>query len=201
MKPIIFFLLILSIVFVSLNCEQEDLYTFMEENTKPEKVYIFSDSTTISGNLGGRSGANSICQSLYNSSFSGDFPAVKVKALISVNAGDQVKDLLPSNWWDIPVVGIHVSTKAETLLKSSWGELWSSPGILATLQTAAGLTTPHWTGSDSTGLVGTETCLGWTSGSNIDIGYTGSQNGTGTNWMYQNNVSCDTPSAIVCMAY
>ena len=195
MKPIIFFLLILSIVFVSLNCEQEDLYTFMEENTKPEKVYIFSDSTTISGNLGGRSGANPICQALYNSSFSGDFPA------ISVNAGDQVKDLLPSNWWDIPVVGIHVSTKAETLLKSSWGELWSSPIILATLQTAAGLTTPHWTGSDGSGLVSTQTCLGWTTNSNMEVGYTGSQNGTGTNWMYQNNTSCDTPSAIVCMAY
>lgn len=201
MKPIIFFLIILSFVFISLNCEREDLYTFMEESTKPEKVYLFSDSSTRNGNLGGRSGADSICQSLYNSGFSGDFPALNVKALISVNTSDNVKNLLPSKWWDIPVVGIHFSTKAETLLKSSWGELWSSPGILATLQTATGLSTPHWTGSDSNGLASTQVCLGWTSSSNVEVGYTGSQNGISTNWMYQNNTSCDTLSAIVCMAY
>lgn len=205
MKPLLFILLLFSAAILFLHCDREDIYSILKDKTEieiiPEKIYIFSSGASNNGNMGGRSGANAICQAAYTGTYSGDFQATIVRALISVDAADHVKDLVPPLWGTLPVYGVHSGTKAETLLKSTWNELWSVPGINTTLSAALNLGSFYWTGSNDDGTPAFQTCLAWTSDNVGEAGYTGNNTGTIGNWMYGNNATCNTVNSVVCMAY
>jgi hypothetical protein len=140
-------------------------------------LVIFDAGGTFDGNLGGRAGADAICQASANR------PAgyTNVRAFISVSAGDSIANM-PANYGipaNAPIVGQN-----GTQLAANWADLLDST-IAATLD-AAGSGNPtdyFWTGSndDGTERFGNH-CQGWTVNGVFATGELGLDNAT-TNWL------------------
>lgn len=173
-------------------CEREDVFEF---STAPQKIYLFTDDVGRTGDFGGLSGGDSICQGIKDSNFS----SLNLSTVI-IMAGDgstNLKNRLPSE--DIPVYGIYGST--ETLISTSINGLWDS-SIDNNLQTATGMTsTQWWSGTGSDGTTHSSNCSNWTSPS---VGFQGQGGGntfTDYQWISASSFTCDTMYPILCAGW
>lgn len=164
----------------------------------PIPVISLYSAGTHDGDLGGRSGADSICSS---NKPGGDSHA-NVRALISVGSGDAISDM-PSNY-SVPT-GIVIQSESASTIANNWADLVDG-SISATLL-ATGVTmspTNWWSGTDNTGTLTSSTCSGWTdstSGVSGTSGFTGDT----SNWFAHSPTptdTCDTATNILlCISF
>ncbi len=143
-------------------------------------VYIFSTSTLYNGNLGGRSGADAKCKARYDAAFTG-LNCTTVKAFISVNGSDEIRDM-PGNYGVPTNVVIYGPTGLR--IGINWADLLD--GTIERSMADAGVETSYnyWTGSNSNGSVTSINCSGWSNdGGFSNYGEGGSQSETGSKWL------------------
>jgi hypothetical protein len=217
MKKIFLLTIIVLISLLSLVCYRDDLYDNTSSKTfatlsliQPFRaIYIFTDpATTYNGNLGGRPGADATCQALYTGTFSFLEKPTTVKAFISVDFGDNIKDLAPG----FPTTAAVYGAKAIgtiTPIANSWDDLWitATVPLLNNLSTATDANVSWWSGSDPDGLYDTtftttNNCSNWTDGAAGD-GQTGSRLQIDSRWIRSttNPRPCSTPRKLLCVAY
>jgi hypothetical protein len=170
-------------------------------------ITIFSGltPTTYNGNLGGRSGADTICEnlkddeliSMYNNSCS------NVRALISVSASDEIRDF-PTTY-SVPT-NVKVRSQNGRLISDTWSGLFATSsggdpsGLYGNLSNLVGISWQTgggvndwgiWTGSNSDGSIETNNCSGWTSeAANVDGSYA-MQGWENVKVWYGGNVACN----------
>lgn len=122
-------------------------------------VVLYSQGTAFTGDLGGRSGANTKC------SVSPNKPAgfSNFAAFLSVDASDTIAGRQAFPGLD---TALNIRSPNGTLIANNWADLMD--GSIITSLTAAGLTIPtgYWnSGSTSNGSL-RYACNGWTTGTN-----------------------------------
>ena len=164
----------------------------------PDRLVIF-DGGSVSGAIGGRSGADVLCGQAALSA-SGIPKSATTRALISVSADDQISDF-PSRYGvptDRQITGPNWEVIADDwndLLDGSIDQSLDSAGA----QTATGF---WYTGSLDDGTVATTTCSGWTNGSALFDGRYGRTAMTDDRWINTGNATCGAVSYhVLCLAW
>ena len=144
---------------------------------------------------GGRAGAHALCVGANATGLA------NVHAFISIADDDEIRDLpAPTT---VPIVG-----PTGIAIANNWVELLN-PGIALTNSLrAAGVTSEFewWTGSDSSGAVKADTCLGFNNNNGANHGGRGDANATGAIWLDHGTAPCDMGAGapnfdLICIAY
>jgi hypothetical protein len=199
--PIVILLFMLStMAFICIDAERDNPNDPGSSSySKIDKIYLFNAGQT-DGDMGGRSGANNICDTSSNK------PAAckhACYAFISSDSTHQIRDLLgPAyNIPDAPFYGPNGLTK----IADSWDDLLDGD-IDETLANAGVLTSDSdhwWSGSNANGLLDIN-CSGWTT--NADPGpkgMVGSADKTGSLWINDGTgITCSTGTYyLLCICY
>ncbi len=168
-----------------------------------EKIYLFrSTSASYDGNLGGRSGADTILSSDANIA-SG---VSTVRAFLSVDSNDTIKNM-PINFDfpdDVPIYVWDTSNDTETKVADNWADL-TDGNIDVDLDTAGlvhgAKSTIWWSGSTSTGDSSSDNCLGWTSADENNSGQTGFYSVKDAGFLSNTSTDCSDTNPILGVAY
>ena len=149
------------------------------------------------GDLGGRAGADALCAGAQpGSSFQAN-----VRALISVDASDEIRDM-PGNYMVAP--DEEIRSPDGNVLASDWSDLID--GSIDENLMASGVTTSTfwWSGSDNMGALSASNCAGWTDGTSMETGATGFTADT-ANWFFEMDSDCDGgilgDQVVLCIAF
>lgn len=164
----------------------------------------FSDSFILlynagaqGGNLGGRSGADGLCVS---EKPSGAYQT-NVRALISVSGADEIRDMVSN--YSVPTTH-EIKSESGNVVANNWADLLDGSIDMNLLSAGVLMMPVHWwSGSDNTGALGTNHCLGWTSDSSGDAGDVGFGSDT-ADWFNETNFTCDgvmNEAALLCIAF
>jgi hypothetical protein len=216
-KIIVSILLVLTAVFL-ITCEQKDLYTNTEDKAlsllgvnvdvpviipAPTAIYIYAYTpSTVDGNLGGRGGADAMCQSIVPP------PGTTVVQAFLSASPTQIRDLVPSLYQGLPVL----DAGGAMLISNTWNDLWTVPsGINMSLSSAGvlGGGAEWWNGSNLDGTFNVNNCDGgsgaWTTNSNAYTGESGNSNAPTPlavdYWINWAAITCNTTQYLLCVAY
>ena len=196
--------LIMALSFVT--CERNELYDNSGDDlfallgleagsgSGPTAIYIYS-AGQYDGNLGGRAGADALCQAVATP----PFPVTTVRAFISVSSIDTIAAVVPSVYHGLPVYD-HSGTNS---ISASWSDLWD--GTIDMTLGAAGVLPAGlewWNGSNTDGTLNLENCVGWTTTAAGNTGMRGNTNFVDANWINWTASSCDwAGNYLLCVAY
>jgi hypothetical protein len=187
-------------------CERHDMHDLAIIGLPPNRaIYLYYISGVKSGSLGGRNGADTLCYTegiVYHKFLKAD----TVKAFLSVSQTDEVRFLVPKEFWYYPVVGIN-SSLAAALISDSWLGLWSGSiktDLAAALGIPAAVPPYWWSGSNADGsLAAGATCGGWNQSDNTTMGQAGDQNSVAMSWIGTPTPAqtCNSSQFVLCLAY
>jgi len=178
-----------------------------------DSTIFYSTVASFDGNLGGRSGADAKCAAELPSAISGKVS--NIKALLSVSAGDEIRDLHINDSdadgavgpyeSQFPIYAYNRGWGNFTHVAKSWTELLdaSSPSIEAPLSNTRSVTTDfkYWTGTiDASGTAGGANCVNWTSNSSSFAGYVGLSLSVYAEWLIGDLVNCASSVSLICAA-
>ncbi len=156
------------------------VYTAVSTTTL-NTVYMFATTAYYRGGLGGRSGANGLCQSEYAANYS-HLGAANIYAFISVDSGDEIRDM-PANYY-VPTTS-PIRSANNTIISSNWAGLLDA-GVDNSM-IGAGVVTSfvhyYWTGSYWDGSLAGHNCSNWTQSSDGYYGEIGDPNTSTTQWL------------------
>ncbi|MBN2738933.1 MAG: hypothetical protein JXR70_18270 [Spirochaetales bacterium] len=148
------------------------------------KIIIF-DAGGKTGALGGRSGADLLCSTYVG--MQSWLAGKKTRALISVDASDEIRDM-PSKYGvptNLPIVSVSGKKIAD-----NWADLLDG-SIGMTLQDAEILSYQFWySGSNADGSLNECNCTNWTSANGYLDGRYGRWLYTDANWISLGNATC-----------
>ncbi len=197
-RTVIVFLLVVVSIAGFMSCERADMYNIASEIPVESVVLIYS-AGTYTGNLGGRIGADNICKTNLQAKNLVWKEFTRTKALISTGEFDSMRNVLPIDYWYLPVYGL-TGSGGPALLADNWNSLWDG-SIDATLAVAVGISTNWWNGSYSDGsYYDGGTCNGWTD----DLAATGINGDyavTTWAWIYFANSACTNTYNLLCIAF
>jgi hypothetical protein len=181
----------------------------MQPQPVPTKIYIFS-TPAHNGKLGGRTGANNLCRSAQRADYA-FLNGKTVKAFLSVSANDQIKDLVPVKYQNLPVFGVITTDTLAggTQLKDQWAHLWNGTGILVSMDTATDAVAGGWlagSNNDGTFIDKNSSCNGWTyskaSSPPAAVGGDSISSAGPDQWINWIGTSCDAVlMSVMCVAY
>ena len=168
----------------------------VSKTTSCTEILIYMSPSAYTGNLGGRSGADSKCD------LGATLNCQVNRAFISVNVDDEIRDM-PSNYGvdtSIPVYWYNRSTGAKAKMGNNWADILDG-SILVTQYNGTGINTNTWSGSDAYGtLKGTAfNCNNWWNGSssyNAEYGQCASTNGQ---WLDYASSGCNANLYMFCL--
>ncbi|MBO1255654.1 DUF1554 domain-containing protein [Alteromonas sp. 5E99-2] len=157
-------------------------------------VRLWVPSTTTAGNIGGRAGADELCDDDVNK------PAVAsstTRAFISVSAADEIRDM-PS-LYNIPTNEVIFRRDGTTQIAPNFAALLNADTV--DLTNSIGVTLRFiWTASDSIGSH-TSSCNNWNSASNSESGERGIASAKINIYIGGNVSSCNESSSLYCITY
>ncbi len=122
-------------------------------------LLLYMAASTYSGNLGGRSGADSKCD------LGATLGCSINRAFINVSTTDEIKDM-PTNYnvpTDKPIYWYNRTTGLITLAANNWADLLDG-SILVSQTSGTGISKPVWIGGNYDGSICTaDCCSSWTS--------------------------------------
>lgn len=198
-------------------CERNDLYDNHKDYAlsvvnlgldsggaaAPTAIYIYRyTGGTVQGSLGGRAGADALCQSIAPPA-----STTVVHAFLSVSTADQVRDLVPLAYQVLPVY----DGTGTNLISTTWALMWDG-SIDQSLSNAGvlGGGAEWWNGSFLNGTYNSaSSCDGglgsWTTNSNAFTGQAGNSNAPtplpDANWIIWSQYTCNTITNLLCVAY
>jgi hypothetical protein len=158
------------------------------------KVVLYRESDTgRDGNLGGRSGADTLCRASANRPTG----LPQARAFISISSGAQISDF--PTLYGVPnavpvesVTGAVLASSFKTLLGGRIQRSLSDAGVLTGLVN-------WWSGSDAAGRAVPLTCSGFTS--NAATGNVGLSTVTDASWIELTDFCSRTNKRLVCVAF
>ena len=169
------------------------------------EIVMYSVNSGSVGNLGGRSGADALCNSGKPDALS---HLAQVHAFLSVSSSDTIKDM-PENY------NVHAGATIRgpngNAIASHWDDLLDG-AILTSLQSAGVENVTGfidvvrwWSGSEPDGLLTTDHCIGWTqnaAGSGSEgLGRYGRLDKIDSQWIEAYSSSCNVTNNFLCVAY
>lgn len=158
-------------------------------------IYVYSGGHET-GNLGGRAGADQMCEDALPL----DLDGMEVHALISVNANDEVVDMATN--YNLPTDKPFVSYGSETVIAESLADLLDGT-LDASLEAAGilGMADAFWSGSNANGTLAVINCNEWSSAASGVFGAAGYSTLTDSTWSYSISAGCSVSRAVICVAY
>ncbi|MBN2077526.1 MAG: DUF1554 domain-containing protein [Spirochaetes bacterium] len=205
MKKILSLTAVLFIALILMTCERNEIYNNSDDdllpfiglgmnNSGPTAIYLY-DAGQLNGNLGGRAGADAICQAAAPP----PFPVTTVRAFISVSPVDTIAALVPLAYHGLPVY----DQSGANIVSSSWSALWD--GTIDMTLNAAGVLPAGlewWNGSNTDGTSNVANCQGWTSDLAAFAGMRGNSNFPDAFWINWGTATCDLNiNYLLCVAY
>jgi hypothetical protein len=162
----------------------------------PSTLYLF-DGGGKAGALGGRAGADAVCQAAVASHSA--LGLTSVRAFLSVNASDEIRDM-PVSYGFPTGVPIHGPTGVK--IADDWADLLDG-SVDATLTAAQALATDYfYTGSGSDGALDVHNCSGWTDSGTLFDGHYGSSYFTDARWVATGDATCGlTQYHVLCLGW
>jgi hypothetical protein len=175
-------------------CERSDMFNLAMYGLPPKSAIYIYPVNQHAGNMGGRSEIDAIC---YNEgmTYHSSVKAGTVKGFISVSLIDDIRLLVPSQYWQYPVIGIS-PLMTTTVISNTWAGMLGGL-LLSTFDTAVGIAGMNWwSGSYADGSFNaTDNCSGWHSLDPAVFGQAGSTGFNGT------PITCSTFNYLLCIAY
>jgi hypothetical protein len=175
-------------------------YAGTSTTTGTPGVYLFS-AGNHKGDLGGRTGADTICQDYFDANWS-SLPVTNVRAFISIDSSDQISDF-PSIY-GIPG-GADIMGPTGIVIANGWTDLTDGDINNSLLSANVGSPlTSWWSGSEQNGnsvSAAAITCNGFTDGTNIYGGYTGAHNVTDMAWITYLIPGCNSNQTLMCVGW
>lgn len=176
---------------------QYQLLVNLSAGGTPHVNYLFS-AGGISGALGGRAGADAMCQAAAKP---GLIPAgIPVRAFLSVNASDEIRDF-PTTYGvrtDLPVWGPSGIVVADNWLDLVDGTIDTT---LMSSQVMGSSELVWYSGSNADGSLATNHCANWTSGSGGTMGRVGQKGSTASDWISAGAGPCGSNQYnVLCLA-
>jgi hypothetical protein len=166
-------------------------------STVPPDVYLF-DGGGSDDALGGRAGADLMCATAVTGYPS--IPSTHVRAFISVDAGDEIRDL-PANY-GVPA-GTRILSPTGVKIADTWADLLDGD-IDQSLADAGVLTTASWwySGSTADGSLHPNNCVGWTHPNLLLGGRYGTNQFTDDRWITNSDATCGLSNYhVLCVAW
>ena len=161
---------------------------------------VFVTSTTHTGNLGGISGANSICNTRADA-------AGLTRNYEAILSDDSVAADSSQGLSFVGAIYIVDSSNEKTLVAGSGSDLWSADTSALTQQINVDengntilSTTSTWTGTNSDGGSQTDNCSNWSSSSSSDDGEIGDTSSTIGDWVEGGTATCNQSLRIYCVS-
>ena len=155
---------------------------------------MFASSST-EGIIGGRTGADNLCETQRAMLTSYDLPSAHVHAFISVSASDQISNMATN--YSIPVYP-PIAGPTGIEIAENWHDLISKIFINSPQDANVTSESPWWSGSNNSGSVGSNTCIEWNSGtSNGNYGTTAG----GDDFFYNGSISCTNSYQLLCICW
>jgi hypothetical protein len=153
---------------------------------EPDPIILF-DAGGATGSLGGRQGADGLCITTRNTLYP-SIPGTHVRALISVNPSDQIRDM-PLNF-GIPANRPIYSASGKKIA-DNWADLLDGSIDMTLEQAGVVTTTQFWySGSNPDGTLNICNCSGWTSPNAYLNGRYGRTWQTDAGWISMGNATC-----------
>jgi hypothetical protein len=218
MKKILVALMLANIAAYIAACDSNPLYFHTDDSplsllypgidnpgTPPAAIYMYRTTAQHDGALGGRTGADTLCvNELAITSL--PITPTTVHAFLSVSASDEIRDLLPSAYWSLPIP-IMDGTGTNTIA-NSWDDLWDGSINMPLHSNAGGAGVllygyPWWSGSNADGTYNTDNdnCTNWTVASSGFFSKQGSPNANDATWINLSNQGCSASCYVLCVAY
>lgn len=159
-----------------------------------QDVGVFVSSASFTGGFGGLAFADATCQSLGTAAFPDSGPWVAWLSDSPTNAVNRIPQ--PGD------AGAYVRASfpgiiiADDLADLTDGSLDNQVGDFD--ENGNPVAGNPWTGTESDGTVGTETCIDWTSSQNSDAGISGDRLATDPSWTNDFTLACDQPRHFYC---
>jgi len=146
--------------FLLATCERSNMYDLAKYGLPPQSaIYLFAIGQQP-GNFGGRKNADDMCYR-QGIAYHTVVKASTVKAFISFSVIDEMRFLVPAQYWYYPVIGISPAM-VFTTISNSWLDLWNGTPLIAGVNTSVGIATTWWSGSNNDGSVTVnDTCSEW----------------------------------------
>ncbi|HOT43662.1 MAG TPA: hypothetical protein PLM53_04345 [Spirochaetota bacterium] len=174
-------------------CERSDMFNLAMYGVPPKTAIYLYQIGTSSGDAGGESDSNSDCYTmgLPYLTLAG---ASTVKAFRSFSITEEIRLLVPVQYWQYPVIGISPSMTLTTI-SSSWAGLWDG-AIDNPINTALGMTLTNywWSGSNADGST-SYSCSEWNERVSTEQGQAGGAA------ISEATATCDNSYYLVCLAY
>jgi hypothetical protein len=162
-----------------------------------DQLFLF-DGGGVSGAIGGRAGADGMCAAAV-SGYPG-LPSSHVRALISVDADDEIRDM--PGLYGVPT-DRQIVGPAGLAIAEDWTGLLDG-GIQLSLADAQILVSSSfwYSGSSAFGTIAPTTCTGWTNGSSSIDGRYGHQSNVDGRWISRSDATCGLASYhVLCLAW
>ena len=181
----------------------------------PGSLVLFGTPSKFDGNLGGRSGADAICLTYVdNESFSMINSCSNVRAVISVSATDEIRDMASN--YSIPT-NRKIRGRNGIFLGDGWDNVTGGTGATYGLEYPLSAGVPelqieysiyhrYWTGSDTDASLKSNNCNGWTTNASSSAG----EIGTGEKQPYISGMrsfidagdhTCNYKLRLLCVCY
>lgn len=168
-----------------------------DDDTPMPDVRLYATMSDHSGNLGGRTGADAICQSAMHATLVE--AGYEARSFLSFSAADEIQDM-PTLYGipvDLPILNVSGMPVA-----NDWGHLLSG-GLVQSLRDAGvmGSNDYFWSGSSSNGAAAAVNCNGFTSSASNVFGASGYSQATDSTWTWTQSVNCLSTRKILCVAF
>jgi hypothetical protein len=156
---------------------------------------LYVTASSYNGNLGGRSGADTKCNSDTNKPSSCGGSGF---AFISVNSSDEIQDFPTTKSINTAKMWYWQKGASSNIAASSWSDLID--GSISNAATSVGYSAVYtWTGSTAYGVLSSTHCTNWTSSSSGVTGTRGWSSQTGTSWLSADiNLTCNNTFNLYC---
>jgi hypothetical protein len=160
---------------------------------------VLYDGGSVSGAIGGRSGADVMC-GVAAASATGIPTHATTRAFLSVSGEDEIRDM-PARY-QVPTDRI-VTGPNWNELAANWADLLDGTIAMDLLTAGVQTETNYWySGSLSDGSVSANTCTGWTDGSAMFDGRYGVTQVTSSAWISNNTATCGLSAYhVLCLAW
>jgi len=162
------------------------------------KTTVYVTTASISGNMGGRSGADSFCINHKPSNL--PVSCHTIHAFISVDSDDEIRDMHGAGGWydsDAPIYWWHNSNQTYNLLANNWAEMldWN---VETSQENGTGEAGRSWSGSYGDGSFYSG-CEGWTTNSPLLNGTYAYGDRADWGWIFGGQISCDHTYLLRCI--
>jgi len=161
-------------------------------------LILFSTEKTYDGNLGGRQGADKICQSETPSTLR----CSNIHAFISVKSGDTIKEMPKVYRYkvDKAIYWYNRSSNNFLLAANNWQDLLDG-SIISSPNEGTGARVNYWVGANPDGSLNSKNCRNWTSDGPTLSGAEGRGVVKDSRWLGKGSLSCEGKDNLLCICH